>query len=222
MISRRVALALILLAPIVPEVADSGSARPRPAVVTVPEDVPFDLETATVSSRSAAEVAAERQAREAAARASALRSRGLTVSPDGTTVVPVARYRVTSRYGYRTVPWSGLHAGVDLAAPVGTPVHAVADGVVVAARGADSGAMDPDYWVSGYVVAIDHGTAVTTYNHLVTPTTVSLGQEVRAGDVIGHVGLSGHTTGPHLHFQVLTGGERVDPDPWMAARGAGI
>lgn len=60
----------------------------------------------------------------------------------------------------------------------------------------------------------------TSYNHLVDSTTVSLGQEVSAGDVIGHVGLSGNTTGAHLHFQVLTGPhEFVDPEEFLAGVG---
>lgn len=122
--------------------------------------------------------------------------------------------RLTSRYGTRLDPYYHVwqvHPGVDLAAPVGTPIVTAADGRVSRAG-----------WSGGYgnYTCIDHGRAAgqrlsTCYGHqsrlLVTP-----GQRVRAGEVIGLVGSTGASTGPHLHFEVRLGGRAVDPLPWLA------
>lgn len=137
---------------------------------------------------------------------------------------PLPSGTYTSGFGMRVHPIYGtsmMHNGTDWAAPVGTPIVTAQDGVVIAARGADTHASDPDYWVTGYVVAIDHGGGVTsTYNHLVNSTTVQVGQQVSAGEEIGQVGLSGGTTGAHLHFQVLTGPhEFVDPVEFLTGSG---
>ena len=114
----------------------------------------------------------------------------------------------TSNFGYR---WGVLHAGIDLANAIGTPIVAVSDGVVIDA-GPTAG--------YGMWVKLRHADGtVTLYGHVNT-TLVSVGQRVMAGDQIATIGNRGNSTGPHLHFEVLLGGtERIDPVPWLAKRG---
>lgn len=114
---------------------------------------------------------------------------------------------LTSRYGFRRHPITGKnkpHRGIDLAAPTGTPVLAAADGTLLFQ--ADSGSF-------GNLSRIKHGTdVVTAYAHLdrfelgLTP-----GMRVEKGQVIGYVGTTGRSSGPHLHYEVLVNGEQVDP-----------
>jgi murein DD-endopeptidase MepM/ murein hydrolase activator NlpD len=117
----------------------------------------------------------------------------------------------TSGFGYR---WGVLHAGIDLANSIGTPIHAVSDGVVIDA-GPTAG--------YGMWVKLRHADGtVTLYGHVNT-TTVSVGQRVMAGDQIATMGNRGNSTGPHLHFEVLLGGtQRIDPVPWLAKRGLSV
>jgi murein DD-endopeptidase MepM/ murein hydrolase activator NlpD len=117
----------------------------------------------------------------------------------------------TSNFGYR---WGVLHAGIDLANSIGTPIHAVSDGVVIAA-GPTAG--------YGMWVKLRHADGtVTLYGHVNT-TMVTVGERVMAGDQIATVGNRGNSTGPHLHFEVLLGGsQRVDPVPWLAKRGLSV
>jgi murein DD-endopeptidase MepM/ murein hydrolase activator NlpD len=102
----------------------------------------------------------------------------------------------------RACPGGHIHTGIDLAAPRGTPVHAALDGVahvVVSATG------------YGLHVIVDHGDGLTTmYGHL-DSVTVEDGDEVSAGDVIGLVGSTGNSTGPHVHFEVRRDGIPEDP-----------
>ena len=117
----------------------------------------------------------------------------------------------TSGFGYR---WGVLHAGIDLANSIGTPIHAVSDGLVIDA-GPTAG--------YGMWVKLRHADGtVTLYGHVNT-TLVSVGQRVMAGDQIATMGNRGNSTGPHLHFEVLLGGsQRVDPVPWLAKRGLSV
>ncbi|SOE02998.1 M23 family metallopeptidase [Blastococcus haudaquaticus] len=121
--------------------------------------------------------------------------------------------RVTSCYGSR---WGTLHAGIDIAAPIGTPVYTPEDGVVLSA-GAASG--------FGLAVAVQHGDgSITLYGH-VNQMFVSAGQVVQGGQQIAEVGNRGQSTGPHLHFEVHTGGlyaNRGNPVPWLSARGISL
>jgi murein DD-endopeptidase MepM/ murein hydrolase activator NlpD len=114
----------------------------------------------------------------------------------------------TSNFGYR---WGVLHAGIDLANSIGTPILAVSDGVVIEAGPAAG---------YGMLVKLRHADGtVTLYGHINT-TLVSAGERVMAGDQIATMGNRGNSTGPHLHFEVLQGGtERIDPVPWLAKRG---
>ncbi len=95
------------------------------------------------------------------------------------------------------------HSGVDFAAPVGAPVQAAADGLVVLAEG--------DLFYTGQTVMIDHGLGVNTvYAHL-SAIAVKLGQRVAKGERIGSIGASGRATGPHLHWGLTVGQVKLDP-----------
>ena len=119
--------------------------------------------------------------------------------------VPVEGVRLTSEYGMRWHPVIGgrrAHKGVDLAGPIGTPVHASADAVVGKAE-----------WFSSYglYVALEHGGDIETrYGHM-SRLNVYAGQHVHKGDLIGFVGSTGRSTGPHLHYEVHAAGKPVNP-----------
>jgi murein DD-endopeptidase MepM/ murein hydrolase activator NlpD len=112
---------------------------------------------------------------------------------------------VTAGYGYRRSPFTGkreYHEGMDIAAPVGTPIVATADGIVTFAGAAGS---------YGNVVFIDHGHGfATAYAHN-TSNRVRPRQRVRRGDTIAYVGNTGRTTGPHVHYEVHVNGVAADP-----------
>jgi murein DD-endopeptidase MepM/ murein hydrolase activator NlpD len=112
---------------------------------------------------------------------------------------------ITGYFGERLDPFSGegaYHAGVDISSPYGDPVRAAADAVVVSAD------IHAGY---GRVVVLDHGFGVSTwYGHL-SNFTVLPGMHIRRGEVIGHVGVSGRTTGPHLHYEVRINAAPVNP-----------
>ena len=133
-------------------------------------------------------------------------------SSSGVSGMPTAG-RVTSCYGAR---WGTMHQGVDIAAPIGTPIYVPEDGVVLQA-GAASG--------FGQAVYVQHGDGqITLYGH-VNQFFVSAGQVVRAGDHIADVGNKGQSTGPHLHFEVHRGGlyaSRVNPMPWLQSHGISL
>lgn len=123
------------------------------------------------------------------------------------------------------------HDGVDLAAPRNTPIQAVSAGkVITAVCNTSNGSCDLDGSIKvsgcGWYVEIQHGNdAVTRYCHLVRRPSVSVGQSVEAGQVIGYVGTSGNSSGPHLHFEVHTSApatntNAIDPVPFMKRLGA--
>ena len=123
--------------------------------------------------------------------------------------MPLDDATLTSSYGSRIHPVLGgrrNHNGVDLAQPTGTPVYATADGIVSRA----------DYWGSyGNYIQIEHGGEMETrYAHL-SGYAVAAGEQVRKGQLIGYVGSTGRSTGPHLHYEVRVAGEPVDPTPYM-------
>jgi murein DD-endopeptidase MepM/ murein hydrolase activator NlpD len=130
-----------------------------------------------------------------------------------TVVLPIQGAHISSTFGYR---WGTLHAGIDFAAPLGTPEYAAMDGVVIRA-GAASG--------FGLAVYIQHADGdVTVYGHM-QEILVQEGQAVKAGDTIALLGNRGQSTGPHLHFEVHLGGidgEKVDPLPWLRDHGVQV
>lgn len=117
-------------------------------------------------------------------------------------------YPITSQFGYREDPFTGeiaYHSGTDIGAPGGTPILAAADGTVTIANAIDS-------WGGGYGyhIKINHNdTFDTLYAHC-SSICVTVGQEVKQGEVIGYVGTTGNSTGNHLHFEVWQNGERTD------------
>ncbi len=123
--------------------------------------------------------------------------------------MPLDAGRMSSGYGMRNHPVlkrRRKHNGVDIAAPTGTPVYATADGLI--------GRAD---WFSSYglYISIDHGADLETrYAHL-SRLAVAAGDTVRKGDIIGYVGSTGRSTGPHLHYEVRVDGLAVNPIPYM-------
>ncbi|HEX9955013.1 MAG TPA: M23 family metallopeptidase [Allosphingosinicella sp.] len=123
---------------------------------------------------------------------------------------PVKGVAFTSSYGVRSDPFRGtraMHAGIDLAGPIGTPIYATADGVV--------GRSEYNSGGYGNLVELNHGRGIQTrYGHL-SRSMVSAGQRVKRGDVIGLMGSTGRSTGSHLHYEVRIDGKAVNPVPFM-------
>ena len=123
--------------------------------------------------------------------------------------MPLENARMTSDYGDRTHPVLKRrmgHKGVDLAATTGTPIYATADGVVSKAE---------FYSSYGNFVSIEHGARIQTrYAHM-SRIAVADGSFVQKGDLIGYVGSTGRSTGPHLHYEVRIDGQAVNPVPYM-------
>ncbi|HIU64180.1 MAG TPA: M23 family metallopeptidase [Candidatus Avacidaminococcus intestinavium] len=118
---------------------------------------------------------------------------------------PAESWDISSRFGYRADPFGyggEFHKGIDIAGNYGEPVYATAAGTVETAG-----------WYSGYgrYVKLEHGNGyASAYGHM-SAIAVAPGDNVAKGDVIGYIGSSGYSTGPHLHFEVLVSGSQVDP-----------
>lgn len=114
--------------------------------------------------------------------------------------------QISSYFGYRSDPIykvETFHSGIDFAAPVGTEIFATGDGVVEK--------VESNYWGYGNLITIDHGYGYKTqYAHLSRFATQK-GQKVKRGQLIGYVGSTGKSTGPHLHYEVLKNDTQVDP-----------
>jgi murein DD-endopeptidase MepM/ murein hydrolase activator NlpD len=116
--------------------------------------------------------------------------------------------------GYRTYA-RPHHNGVDLPRPWGTPIHAAAAGVVTVVRYQAGGA--------GWYVMLNHGIFQSTYMHMRARSPLSVGAHVRVNQVIGYVGSTGDSTGPHVHFEVHHGAwNQINPIPFMRVRGVMI
>lgn len=120
---------------------------------------------------------------------------------------PIDGARLTSGFGKRLHPilgYTAMHRGVDFAAPIGTPIYAAGDGTIAIAE--FNGAY-------GKYVRIRHnGQYATAYAHLSRfGKNIAAGKRVRQGDVIGYVGSTGRSTGPHLHYEILVGGQQTNP-----------
>jgi murein DD-endopeptidase MepM/ murein hydrolase activator NlpD len=134
---------------------------------------------------------------------------GAVLSPALWTL-PVRSYRLTGRFGDVSGLWRSVHTGLDFAAPTGTPIRAIAPGVVVAV-GYDGA------YGNRTVVRLPDGT-VLWFCHQ-DSVRVRPGEAVRPGQVIGTVGSTGNTTGPHLHLEVHEHGVPVDPYAVLVAHG---
>jgi murein DD-endopeptidase MepM/ murein hydrolase activator NlpD len=122
-------------------------------------------------------------------------------------IYPVANRRITSNYGWREDPVNPVngqmtfHRAVDLAGKMGDPVKAALKGTVLH--------VDNNRNLGNFII-LKHGEYQTLYAHL-SAVSVKAGEEVNQGQVIGKVGETGYTTGPHLHFEVFRNGNRVNP-----------
>lgn len=142
------------------------------------------------------------------------------VKSGGKTCLPVTRgYSIAARFG-QVGPWSRYHTGFDFSAPVGTPLHAPATGVVTnAGSGPASG------WAGNYV-AIKYADGTHTLMAHMSTISVKVGQTVSGCQLVGAVGMTGRTFGPHVHFEVYPAGitpgdvyKAVNPVPWLNAHG---
>ncbi|MFI9505994.1 M23 family metallopeptidase [Nocardia sp. NPDC052566] len=133
-----------------------------------------------------------------------------SILPGITGFVLPARGTFTSGFGSR---WGTFHNGIDIAAPIGTPIYAVANGTVIDAGPAQGFGL----WVR---IRHDDG-SITVYGHMYD-FFVSVGERVPAGMQIARMGNRGDSTGPHLHFEVIQNGQYVDPQQWLAFHGLGF
>ncbi|WP_197523485.1 M23 family metallopeptidase [Actinokineospora pegani] len=182
-----------------------GDAKPRIAAGTTPELLQTDEATdafVEAEKMAATERVIEARDQRAAARKAAEEEakRPKLVSP--------AQGTFTSGFGAR---WGVTHYGVDIANRIGTPIVSIADGVV-AEVGPASG--------FGLWVRVQHNDGtVAVYGH-VNDYVVREGQKVKAGQLIAHIGNRGQSTGPHLHLEIWdASGRKMNPVPWLAARG---
>ncbi|WP_435831519.1 M23 family metallopeptidase [Micromonospora arborensis] len=205
-------------------VATTGTDHPAPAAVSL--DTQSRAEAASRADRSARESStpvspsASPTASPSAASASPTKTATAkakpkpkkATKPTPAWVDPMPGASVTSCYGQR---WGTLHAGIDLALPSGTPIRAAAAGTVTQAGDASDG--------YGNSVFIDHGNGYLTHYAHQSRIAVTVGQKVKAGQVIGYEGATGDATGPHLHFEVHQGmWNQIDPAPFMRARGVDL
>jgi murein DD-endopeptidase MepM/ murein hydrolase activator NlpD len=208
--------ASVAFAPVVPE-----------SVAELPADVPAadaaslvkaaDLQRTTAEAEAAAAALAAEEARlaeaaraaeEAKAADAARAAESESASAGG--VVRMVAGRVTSGFGAR---WGRAHQGLDIAAPIGTPIRVPLAGTVLESGPAGGFGM----WVR---VRHADGT-VTVYGHI-NRSLVRAGQEVAAGEVIAEVGNRGRSTGPHLHIEVVSpSGSKINPRPWLDQHGIG-
>lgn len=130
--------------------------------------------------------------------------------PEDFWTAPLHEFDLTSDYGLR---WGVLHAGIDLAAPTGTPVLAAHRGVVSEAGWAGT---------YGYLVVIDHGDGLQTLYAHNSELVAKAGDTVEAGDEISRVGTTGYSFGPHCHFEVHLDGSKIDPMPFLRERGLDV
>lgn len=128
-------------------------------------------------------------------------------------ILPLKQEEITnisSYFGYRSDPIykiSIFHSGIDFAAAVGTEIHSTGDGVVEK--------VEQNYWGYGNMVIVNHGYGYKTrYAHM-SRFGVDVGQTVKRGQVVGYVGSTGKSTGPHLHYEVLKNDEAIDPMPFF-------
>ncbi|APU16271.1 metalloendopeptidase-like membrane protein [Actinoalloteichus fjordicus] len=174
---------------------EQAAAEAAAAEAAAAEAAAAEEQAAAAEEEAAAEAAAEEEAAPAQATADFVKP------TEGT---------FTSGFGAR---WGTTHYGIDIANSIGTPIVSATSGTVISA-GTASGF---GQWVR---VQADDGT-ITVYGHIDT-YSVSVGQQVAAGEQIATMGNRGQSTGPHLHFEVHVNGQKIDPQPWLAARGISV
>ena len=176
-----------------------GSSAAAPEVLAVAKATSAVPEVQQIASTN--QIVQDRAAAAAAAKAEAERPKFVRPSSG----------RVTSGFGAR---WGTTHYGLDFAAPIGTPIVAAADGVVIEA-GPASG--------FGLWVRIQHADGtITVYGHM-QDFSVHEGETVKAGEQIARTGNRGQSTGPHLHFEVWEpGGRKINPRPWLIEHGVQV
>lgn len=122
---------------------------------------------------------------------------------------PLRNYNLTSGYGYRQIPTKGAssyHTGLDLAAPMGTPIYATHSGRI------DNAGFNNGY---GYNITISGSNGVQTFYGHNSKNAVKKGQWVEKGQIIGYVGSTGVSTGPHVHYEVWVNGKKVNPKGYL-------
>jgi murein DD-endopeptidase MepM/ murein hydrolase activator NlpD len=193
--------------PAAPAARQAAVAAASPVVGLGVADFPERVVRGTTVPRSTERVA-PRAAAKPVARAS--RSRARTAPARTSGWVRPCRGPLTSTYGMR---WGRMHKGLDFGCSYGSPIYAASAGVVTYA-GPQGG--------YGRLVTIRHdGGWTTAYGHM-SSMVVRSGQRVTAGQLIAYVGSAGHSTGPHLHFEVRTGGGTINPWPFLRARGVRV
>jgi murein DD-endopeptidase MepM/ murein hydrolase activator NlpD len=154
---------------------------------------------------AARKLAAAKRAAQIAARKKALEAAKPRVK------MMVKGYHITATFGQGGGRWANNHTGLDFAAPIGTRIGAVMAGEVISAEFAGA---------YGRRVEVRHANGTVTWYCHMSEFTVSVGDHVDAGDQVGAVGVTGNTTGPHLHFEVHPGGGvAIDPMPWLHEQG---
>ncbi len=134
----------------------------------------------------------------------------------GTLASPLRNTAISSGFGPRVHPIFAevrIHTGLDLNAPAGAPIFAAAAGRVVVAS--EQGGY-------GMAIAIDHGGGISTLYAHQSAFAVAVGTEVEVGELIGYIGSTGFSTGPHLHFELRLDGQPVDPLPFIDLRAVGV
>ncbi len=148
---------------------------------------------------------------QAEVRRSTEKNRGTLPRDRGTSPVGFswpANYKYISCYYGESTPFQSFHTGIDLVNIPGTPIYAASDGTVVTVRDM---MIDGHYYGYGKYVVIGHNAKYSSlYAHLMS-YIVSTGQEVKKGDIIGYLGNTGWSTGPHLHFEIWDNGNRANP-----------
>ena len=181
-------------------VSPTGGEQHTPTTADLSEALEM-IEERLCTRRSSIDLLAETMRREFPGAASYASDSAPHTTPS---IWPAAGY-VSSPYGLR-FNGTEFHQGIDIAADMGTPIVATADGVVTAAG-----------WNGGYgnMVDIDHGGGIVTrYGHA-SAVAVTVGQQVRRGEVIAYVGSTGRSTGPHVHYEVRVNGAPVNPAGYL-------
>jgi murein DD-endopeptidase MepM/ murein hydrolase activator NlpD len=179
------------------QLASARSDKSRTLVITK-KQVQDEIDESQALASASAALAAKLRARSDVPSPSSSGSASSSTPSSSGFIWPVSA-PITSPFGMR---WGTLHPGLDLGAPYGSAIHAAASGTVVWCG-----------WMSGYgnLVMIDHGGGIATaYGHQ-SRIAVGCNQQVSQGQVIGYVGSTGYSTGPHLHFEVRVNGTPVDP-----------